>query len=146
MCIRDRAIIFIFILLCVISILLSSRIKFNFSFDQFFPEGDPDLEFYNQFKKDFEPDDNFLLIAIKNEPSVFDSSFLAKFHSLSIDIKSLSDVKSVQSLSLIHISSNPHSVRLSKITLRQKMPSLPSKTTSGNSINHKQNYNKSFKI
>ena len=96
-----KAIILIFILLCVISILLSSQIKFNFSFDQFFPEGDQDLEFYNQFKKDFEPDDNFLLIAIKNEPSVFDSSFLAKFHSLSIEIKSLSDVKSVQSPTLL---------------------------------------------
>lgn len=96
-----KTIIVSFITLSLISLFLIGRIKFNFSFEQFFPNGDPDLEFYNQFKKDFEPDDNFLLLAIENSPTVFDSAFLANFHQVSIELKSLPNIKSVQSPTLL---------------------------------------------
>jgi len=63
--------------LSVASIFFASRLRFSFSFDQFFPEGDPDLEFYREFSKEFGTDDNFLLIALENQPDIFDSLFLA---------------------------------------------------------------------
>jgi hypothetical protein len=51
------------------------RVEF-FNFEDFFPTGDPDLEFYNTFKEKFEPDDNFLLVAIHRKEGVFEEKFL----------------------------------------------------------------------
>ncbi len=73
-------------------------IKFAFNFEQFFPQGDEDLEFFQEFIKDFESDDNFLLVAIENNPSVFDTSFLKKFKNLNDEFSSLPHVTQVQSL------------------------------------------------
>ncbi|MBK7524350.1 MAG: hypothetical protein IPI53_09370 [Saprospiraceae bacterium] len=55
-----------------------TQLKFSFSFDQFFPKGDPDYKYYQSFIKDFETDDNFLLVGLPNAPTVFDSVFLKK--------------------------------------------------------------------
>lgn len=74
------AIISIFIALAVAGAYYSTQLKFSFSFEQFFPQGDPDLEFYKKFSKEFESDDNFLFIAIENHPDVFDSLFLSTCH------------------------------------------------------------------
>lgn len=87
--------------LAILSVLLLGNLKFSFDFSQFFPEGDEDLIFYNDFIKDFGSDDNFLLIAIENEPSVFDSGFLKRFHQFSLDSKKFSFVKESQSLTTL---------------------------------------------
>jgi predicted RND superfamily exporter protein len=84
--------------LAVLSIVFTTRIQFSFSFDQFFPQGDEDLEFFNQFKKEFESDDNFLLIAVQNEPDVFDSVFLQRFHSFSLDVRNLTGITQARAL------------------------------------------------
>lgn len=94
-------IISFFVILAIISGYYSTQLKFSFSFEQFFPKGDPDLEYYKNFTKDFEADDNFLLIAVENQPTVFDSAFLSKFHELSLQIRNISLVTKVQSLTLI---------------------------------------------
>ena len=93
-----KSIIATFIILALASGYYVTQLKFSFRFDQFFPIGDPDLEFYKNFTKDFEPDDNFLLIAVENNPSVFDSTFLNKFHEFGLDVRSLPFVEKVQSL------------------------------------------------
>jgi predicted RND superfamily exporter protein len=91
----------VFIVLSIISGYYSTQLKFSFSFEQFFPKGDPDLEYYKNFTKDFEADDNFLLIAVENQPTVFDSSFLVDFHDLSIRLRTIPLITKVQSLTLI---------------------------------------------
>ena len=73
-------------------------LKFAFNFEQFFPQGDEDLEFFQEFIKDFESDDNFLLVAVENKPTVFDTSFLRSFKSLNEEIGELPHVTQVQSL------------------------------------------------
>ncbi len=65
-------------LLCILASTLLFNLKFSFGFEQFFPQGDEDLEFFNDFISEFETDDNFLLIAIENKPDVFDIEFLKK--------------------------------------------------------------------
>jgi len=82
----------------VISLLSLPYIKFAFSFEQFFPQGDEDLEFFQEFIKDFESDDNFLLVAVENKPTVFDTSFLSTFKSLNEAFGELPHVTQVQSL------------------------------------------------
>ena len=95
------SIIIFFAILAIISGYYSTQLKFSFSFEQFFPKGDPDLEYYKNFTKDFEADDNFLLIAVENKPTVFDSSFLGTFHDLSLQLRTVPLITKVQSLTLI---------------------------------------------
>ncbi|MBK8820925.1 MAG: MMPL family transporter [Saprospiraceae bacterium] len=75
-----------------------TQLKFSFSFDQFFPKGDPDYKYYQEFIKDFETDDNFLLIGLPNKPSVFDSVFLKKVSIATTDIQNIKHVQQVRSL------------------------------------------------
>ena len=54
---KYRVPIFIlFFLLAILSILSIPRLKFTFDFEQFFPKGDPDLEYFYNFIEDFESD------------------------------------------------------------------------------------------
>ncbi len=98
-----KPIIVLFILMSTFSVYFGTQLKFSFSFDQFFPKGDPDLEFYKKFSKEFESDDNFLLLAIENKPTVFDSSFLATFHHLSLAVKEAPHITRVQSLTTLSV-------------------------------------------
>lgn len=94
-------VIWLFVVLSCFSGYYATQLKFSFSFEQFFPSGDPDLEFYKKFSKEFESDDNFLLIAIENKPTVFDSVFLEQVYQLSIELKSLPFITKLQSLPLM---------------------------------------------
>ena len=87
-----------FIVLAIGSCFTLPNLKFSFDFSQFFPTGDEDLIFYEAFIKDFSTDDNFLLIAVENKPTVFNKSFLTKFNTLSEQSKNLPYVKQANSL------------------------------------------------
>ncbi len=83
---RWRVTIFgIYILLAGWSLWLIPSLRFSFDFEQFFPQGDPDLEFFNEFRKAFRADDSFLLIAFERKQGVFDSTFLAGVHRFTLD-------------------------------------------------------------
>ena len=77
----------VFIVLGILSASILGELKFSFDFSQFFPEEDPDLVFYDQYVDEFGTDDNFLLIAVKNEPTVFQEDFLKRFKAFSLDSK-----------------------------------------------------------
>lgn len=87
-----------FLVLSVISGIYLFQLKFSFDFEQFFPEGDEDLEFFKDFISEFETDDNFLLIAIKREEGVFEQAFLEKFHDFTLKTRDLPYVEESQSL------------------------------------------------
>ena len=97
---RTRVLIFcVFALLSALSGYFIFQLKFTFDFEQFFPKGDPDLEFFQEFIEEFETDDNFLLIALDNgEASVFDSTFLNDFHDFTLKSRLLPYVTQSQSL------------------------------------------------
>ncbi len=96
---RVRFIIFLtFALLSSLSVFFAFKLRFSFDFEQFFPEGDPDLEFFQDFISHFEADDNFLLIGIRRDSGVFGKTFLEQFHELSLKSADLPHVLQVQSL------------------------------------------------
>lgn len=82
----------------VLSISVLDNLKFSFDFSQFFPEEDPELEFYKDFMKEFGTDDNFLLVAIENDDSIFDEDFLNRFQKFSEESKSFKFVTASASL------------------------------------------------
>lgn len=96
-----KLIIAIFLLWGILSAFFVSDIKFSFDFEQFFPQGDEDLEFFRDFIEEFETDDNFLLIAVEHQPTVFDSSFLKNFHHYCLELRNLPYVQNVQSLTMM---------------------------------------------
>lgn len=77
------------------------ELRFNYVFESFFPTDDPDLEYYQEFEKLFENDNNYLLIGLVNEPTVFDSTFLHKVNLLTQSIGRTAHVKSVASITNI---------------------------------------------
>jgi len=88
-----------FLSLSLISLFLLPKLQFIFNFEQFFPQGDPDLDFFQEFIAEFETDDNFLLVALDNEPSVFDTAFLTRVKAFSKEArKELPYAKQIQSL------------------------------------------------
>ncbi len=98
---QKKAIVFIFLCLGILATLSLGNLKFSFDFNQFFPEGDEDLLFYQDFIEEFGTDDSFLLIAIEHDPSVFDKDFLARFHKFSKEAKKFKYVTDSQSLTTL---------------------------------------------
>lgn len=89
------------ILLAMACLFSLPALKFAFNFEQFFPTGDEDLEFFQDFIEEFETDDNFLLIAVRNNEGIFDPHFLENLDSLSETLKSMPYARDVQSLTSI---------------------------------------------
>ena len=88
-----------FACLCICSITALPYLKFSFDFERFFPDGDPDLDYYKEFVEEFESDDNYLLIALANSPSVFDTEFLKKTKDFTNEVGGLGSVESALSIS-----------------------------------------------
>lgn len=96
-----KSILGLFILLGIASTFLLFNLKFSFDFSQFFPEGDEDLIFYQDFIKEFGVDDSFLLVAIENDETVFDTGFLQRFDAFSKESKKLPYVIKNQSITTL---------------------------------------------
>lgn len=101
---RYRKIVFYsFTFLIALSIFFLTKLRFSFDFEQFFPQGDADLAFFQEFSKSFETDDNFLLVGVKNTEGVFQKEFLQKFDSLTTKSADLPYVFDNQSLTKIQL-------------------------------------------
>ncbi len=73
------------------------NLTFDFDFESFFPNDHPDLTFFNDFKSAYQYDNDFLFIAIENEPTVFDSTFLVKFHQVQERLAALPGTETIVS-------------------------------------------------
>ncbi|MBC8173504.1 MAG: MMPL family transporter [Chitinophagales bacterium] len=88
----------IFGILVVISFILSTRIYFSYNFEDFFPQGDPELDFYYTFREKFEHDDNFYVIAFENKKGILQQDFLYALDSATSAMAKLPDVENTLSL------------------------------------------------
>lgn len=82
----------------VSSLFLIPKLKVDSSFDQFFPTGHPSLSFYGDFVAEMGTADNSMILAIKNQPSIFDSVFLKRVEIFLVDLDSLPEIKTVSSI------------------------------------------------
>jgi len=87
-----------FTLLALISTYFVFQLKFTFDFEQFFPTGDPDLEFFMDFREKFEPDDNFMLVAVRREQGIFQEEFLNDFHAFTLACRKLEPITRATSI------------------------------------------------
>jgi len=93
----------------ILSILLISLIlgyfikdlRFNYVFEDFFPEEDTDLAYYQEFKKMFDNDNDYLLIGLVNKKGVFEKEFLTDVDSLTHQLDRIENVINVNSITNI---------------------------------------------
>lgn len=87
------------IFLSVLILIFPPAPSFDYDFEQFFPQDDPDLAFYQQFEKDFESDNDYLLIALQNQTGYLVSKpFLEKCDLIKDGISQLSGVDTLISI------------------------------------------------
>ncbi len=79
--IPPRAALAASLLLLIPAVWCTLQLRFSYDYADFFPDRDPDLEFYQAFRERFEPDDNFLLIGMQPEHGVFEQRFLVALDS-----------------------------------------------------------------
>jgi predicted RND superfamily exporter protein len=83
------AAVFVITALCAWS---TTSLKFSYDFEAFFPQDDPETDFYIQLRDRFETDNDFFIVALENDGTVFQADFLAKVDSLSRVLASIEDV------------------------------------------------------
>ncbi|UOQ51822.1 efflux RND transporter permease subunit [Hymenobacter cellulosivorans] len=71
-------------LLTAVSIYFVAQLRFNYNFNDFYPAGDPDLAYYEQYSARFGNDNDYVLLGLEAPPgrSVFEPQFLTKVDSL----------------------------------------------------------------
>ena len=99
-------------ILCItaVQVYFISTLKFEYDFENFFSSNDPDLTFFQDFRETYGNDNDFLLIGLKNEPTIFDSTFLSKVDLLTkklIDLPYVLDVHSPTNLENVTIRKDP---------------------------------------
>lgn len=73
--------------------------SFDYDFEHFFPQDDLDLAFYQQYERDFESDNDYLLIALQNRDGEWtDPLFLEKSNRIKEEIANLRGVDAVISI------------------------------------------------
>lgn len=88
---------FALILLLILTALLGSqlsKLQFNYSFNSFFPEGDDELEYYEQFNQEFGQFNDFLFVVLKSE-DVFSEEFRLQINELEGRLSELNETESI---------------------------------------------------
>lgn len=87
------------VLLSVFILVFPPIPSFDYDFEQFFPQDDLDLAFYQQYESDFESDNDYLLIALQNDQgSLTEKPFLEKSYVVRNEISALSGVDTLISI------------------------------------------------
>ena len=74
------------------------NLRFDYDFDSFFSEKDTEFQFFKEFRDTYENDNDYLLIAVPNNPTIFDSVFLKKALAFSHDLDTISEIRNVKSI------------------------------------------------
>lgn len=93
----SRIVIVVIILFTVVCGYFVRQLKFDYDFEAFFPNEDQELNIYDDYRKTFEYDNEFVLIAPENKEGIFKKDFLLKVHQLTEDLKKIDGVKNVVS-------------------------------------------------
>lgn len=98
---KSTAYLFLFFaaFLCVSLAVFRPVPQFNYDFETFFPQNDEDLDFYQNFKSQFENDNDYLLVALGNpEEQLLDPEFLEDSYFIQTKIQQLDKVDTVISI------------------------------------------------
>lgn len=86
----------------LLSVGFASRIGFVYDFESFFPIGDPDLEYYMEYKKIFEPDDLQYFIALHDSTGALTPEILDRVDTLTKQLELLPHITDVSSITNLY--------------------------------------------
>ncbi len=86
------------IILCFVFGYGVKLLQLDYDFEKFFPLNDKETDFFIDHRAKFESDNDFLLIAIENEPNVFQLDFLNKVQKLQRKIDKVHNVQFTRSI------------------------------------------------
>ncbi len=86
------------VIICIIIGIFRPAVVFDYDFENFFPQDDAELSFYQEYRDRFGNDNDYLLIALGQDGEVFDQVFLEKADALNTQIKALDKVVGTVSL------------------------------------------------
>lgn len=100
--IKGQKTYYLLVLLCVavfslVCALQLKNLRFDYDFEAFFPNEDHELEVYDNYRKTFEYDNEFVLISLENKQGIFKKDFLLRVDSLTRSLSQLLYVKQVTS-------------------------------------------------
>ncbi|WP_027420488.1 efflux RND transporter permease subunit [Crocinitomix catalasitica] len=110
------------ILVCISVVLLSiffafkiTHLRFDYDFEAFFDPNDAGTQYFNDHRKRFETDNDFVLISLDNSSGVFDQDFLERVDQLSDELEKDSLITGIQSITkMIEFRKTPFSKALFK--------------------------------
>lgn len=83
------------ILISGVCVYFITKVNFDYDFEKFFPENDPETSFFNEHRKRFETDNDFVLIGIRNEAGVFQEDFLKDVAAISDSLRATDNILEV---------------------------------------------------
>jgi uncharacterized protein len=90
-------ILLLWLTLSTLAVSVLPQCHFSYDIERFFNPDDPELKEYHEFRSRFENDNDFVIIGIRNRGGLFNTEFLDKVDSLTINLSKLSHVVRVQS-------------------------------------------------
>ncbi|GAA3944592.1 efflux RND transporter permease subunit [Hymenobacter algoricola] len=86
-------------LVSAVSLYFVAQLRFNYNFNDFYPVGDPDLAYYEQYSARFGNDNDYVLLGLEAAPghTVFEPQFLTRVDSLTRFIQQRAHVVHVSS-------------------------------------------------
>ncbi|WP_439488420.1 efflux RND transporter permease subunit [Algoriphagus sp.] len=86
-------------MLSIILVLYRPIPQFNYDFETFFPQDDEDLDFYQNYRNQFENDNDYLLVALSNpDGELFKADFLKKANEVLSALQKLDQIDTVISI------------------------------------------------
>lgn len=87
------------------------KLSIAFEFEKFFADDNEDKVFFEHHVKKFGYDNDYLLLAIENSPTVFESEFLHKVHIWQSELDSIKGITETQSIfQLKHLIKSPYGI------------------------------------
>ena len=78
--------------LTIVGVWLISQLRFNYDFEEFFPQNDPETTYFKDFRSTFESDFDYFIVVLERSEGIFDSTFLSRVDSLNNALKTLPEV------------------------------------------------------
>lgn len=94
---QNRAVIILCViaLVSIFSIFKVTELRFDYDFEAFFPHQHPETEYYIDFRKNFETDNDFFIVVLENKQGVFQRDFLERVDSLTERLRRLPNMQEV---------------------------------------------------
>ncbi len=120
-------------LLTALSIYFAAQLRFNYNFNDFYPAGDPDLDYYQRYTQRFGNDNDYLLLGLEAAPgqTVFAPLFLRRVDSLTQLARRLPNVLAVTSPTTL---SNPVAEGLGFFNLPYLHPAEPARRSADSTL------------